>query len=202
MAILLVMAVLPFMARTTSLRGSPRKAKLQNQWADRANIKPIRSDKELAELKKSGQLVPLPMSAGITIDERLEPRLRFCRPETMAFFAAFGKSFYSTFASSFRVTSAVRTIPYQKALRKRNKNAAAAEGPEASSHLRGTTIDITKVGLTKKQVRWLRKNLGIKAAKGEIIVAEEFKQSVFHVMAKPISALPKKYLFLIPLVPH
>lgn len=179
--LLLILTTTPFPLGAGTLRGSPEKAELQNRWADQAGIKPIRSDKELDALKKSGQLVPLTTNRDVIVDNRLEPKLRFCRPEVITFLGVHGNSFHSAFADLFRVTSAVRTVPYQEALRRHNSNAAPTSGSQASSHLRGTTIDITKVGLTNKQVRWLRKDLGAVAAKGQIIVVEEFRQSVFHI---------------------
>jgi hypothetical protein len=178
-------AIVPFPSEAATLRGSPQKAEIQNQWADRAGVRPIQSNKELAALKKSGQLVPLPTGPGVVVDDRLATELRFCRPEVNKFLAALGQAFSTVFADSFRVTSAVRTVTYQKTLRKHNPNAAATIGPKASSHLRGTTIDITKVGLTEEQVKWLKQSLSAKATKGKIIVVEEFGQSVFHVMVKP-----------------
>ncbi len=183
--VLFAATIVPLASEAASLRGSPQKAELQNRWADRAGIKSIRSEKELAELKKLSQLVPLPVAMGVAVDDRLAPEFRFCRPEVRTFLGALGKSFSGAFASSFRVTSAVRTVTYQKTLQKDNLNAAETSGPKASSHLRGTTIDITKIGLAEKQIQWLRKHLGDGAAKGRLIVVEEFQQAVFHVMVRP-----------------
>lgn len=188
----LLLIFVPFPSEAASLRGFLEKAELQNQWADRAGVKPIRSEKELADLKRSGQLVPFPVGPGVVTDGRIMPELRFCRPEVRAFLVSLGRVFNAVFVDAFCVTSAVRTVTYQEALRKRNLNAAPTTGPEASSHLRGTTIDITKVGLTGEQVRWLRKRLGAMASKGQVIVVEEFGQSVFHVMVRPIRSQAKK----------
>jgi hypothetical protein len=60
-----------------------------------------------------------------------------------------------------------------------NANAAPIDGPRRSSHLTGSTVDISKLlGNTE----WLREYLWQKFDQGEIILVEETNQAVFHVM--------------------
>jgi hypothetical protein len=65
---------------------------------------------------------------------------------------------------------------------KKNKNAAPVSGPTSSSHLGGSTVDITKKGLTKDEIRWMRKALLKLEAQDLVEATEEFRQSVFHIM--------------------
>ena len=88
------------------------------------------------------------------------------------------------------MNSAVRTIAYQKELRKTNKNAAPTDGDEQTSHTTGATFDIGKLGLKGKHIKWLRQHLLAlkKAKKGEVV--EEMHQAVFHVMVfKPVELI-------------
>jgi hypothetical protein len=79
------------------------------------------------------------------------------------------------------VSSAVRTVEYQKRLERTNGNAAAAEGDVVSPHLSGATVDIAKAGLTRQELVWMRRQLSGLEQAGKIDVEEEFEQSCFHI---------------------
>ena len=79
------------------------------------------------------------------------------------------------------VSSAVRTVEYQKRLMEINGNAAQAEGDIASPHLTGATIDIAKQGLSRREIYWMRDRLHVLQDAGKIDVEEEFQQSCFHI---------------------
>jgi hypothetical protein len=79
------------------------------------------------------------------------------------------------------VSSAVRTVAYQKQLMKTNGNATAAEGDVASPHLTGATIDIAKQGMSLREIAWMRTWLLALENAGKIDVEEEFQQSCFHI---------------------
>jgi hypothetical protein len=79
------------------------------------------------------------------------------------------------------VSSAVRTVAYQKQLERINGNAAPAEGDIVSPHLTGGTIDIAKAGLPRSELNWMRAWLQPLEAAGKIDVEEEFQQACFHV---------------------
>ena len=91
-------------------------------------------------------------------------------------------AYYQQFHTSFIVTSAVRTIEYQKKLRRRNHNAAPETGDTASSHLAGLTIDISKRGMTKAQHKWFENYLASMREQNLIEAAEERRQACFHIM--------------------
>jgi hypothetical protein len=63
-----------------------------------------------------------------------------------------------------------------------NGNAAPAEGDIASSHLAGTTVDISKRGLTRKQRKWVENYLARLKEQDVIEPEEERRQACFHVM--------------------
>ena len=67
--------------------------------------------------------------------------------------------YYRQFHAQIQVNSAVRTVKVQKKLRRRNRNAAPAEGDTASSHLAGITVDLQRRGMTKEQIRFVERYL-------------------------------------------
>jgi len=79
------------------------------------------------------------------------------------------------------VSSAVRTVEYQRRLMHINGNAAPAEGDIVSPHLTGATIDIAKQGLNRQEMAWMRRRLLALQSEGKIDVEEEFRQSCFHI---------------------
>jgi hypothetical protein len=76
----------------------------------------------------------------------------------------------------------VRTVAWQKNLRRHNRNAAPETGDTASSHLAGLTVDISKRGMTKKQHKWFEDYLANLRNHNLIEAAEERRQAVFHIM--------------------
>ena len=178
-----------------SLRGSKSVQRQQNIQADKEKLSRLKDDKELARFVKAGLLVPLPENQFVEVDSRLEPQYRYCRPWTRDFLNKLGKDHALEFgtANKIRINSAVRSEVYQKSLRKRNGNAAKTAGPRASSHLRGSTVDIAKKNLNPAEIRWLRNYLLKRKVSSQLIAIEEFRQSVFHVMVfKPTPAKKTK----------
>ena len=51
-----------------------------------------------------------------------------------------------------------------------------------SSHLTGATLDISKKGMSAKQLEWMRRVLGNLRARGYLYAVEEFQQPTFHIM--------------------
>lgn len=161
------------------LKGSVASRLKQNQKADEEGLERIKDDEELQGLKDRGLLVTLPENEFVGIDERLDQKNRWCRPWVRDFLL---KESQNTFHGKFQINSAVRTIEDQERLMRINPNAVTPYGPLATSHIRGSTIDITKKNLSPKAVSWLRKKL-IDLERANLIEAiEERNQSVFHVM--------------------
>jgi hypothetical protein len=154
----------------------------QNAEIDRLELPRIQDDDELDQLKASNDLVRIVENEHVRIDPRLDPDRRYCRPWTNHFLEDLGSAFYDEFGTSIQVNSAVRTVKVQRKLRRRNRNAAPAEGETASSHLAGVTVDIQRRGLSKRQLHWMQLYLLKLKALGLIEPEEERRQWVFHVM--------------------
>ncbi len=163
------------------LRGSHDSLVRQNERSEDDNLERIEDDDDLADRIASGMLVPVPISAGLAVNPGLPENRRYCRPWTASFLADLARAHAAQFHSPLLVTSAVRTVEYQKQLERINGNAAAAEGDIASPHLTGATIDIAKQGLSRQQIAWMRAHLLSLEAAGKIDVEEEFHQSCFHI---------------------
>jgi hypothetical protein len=106
---------------------------------------------------------------------------RYCRPWTAAFLSDLSRAYEARFHRPFVVSSAVRTVEYQKRLMRINHNAADAEGDIVSPHLTGATIDIAKSGLSRREMQWMRDHLSAYQTAGVIDVEEEFRQRCFHI---------------------
>ncbi len=163
------------------LRGSYESLVRQNDRNEQEGLERIQDDDAIAAMLINKQLVALPVTIGMRVDERLAEDRRYCRPWTADFLIALGRVHYDRFHSPLQVNSAVRTVAYQRHLLLVNGNAAPAEGDVASPHLTGATIDIAKKGLSPSEVGWMRAYLLPLQAAGKIDVEEEFEQACFHI---------------------
>jgi hypothetical protein len=154
----------------------------QNEEIDRLDLPRIQDDAELEALKGSGALVPIEESESLKIERSLDPSRRYCRPWTRDFVADLSDVYYRQFHDQIQVNSAVRTVKVQKKLRRRNRNAAPAEGDTASSHLAGVTVDLQRRGLTKEEIRFVEHYLFYLKALGLVEPEEERRHWCFHVM--------------------
>jgi hypothetical protein len=146
----------------------------ENRRADALGLKRYG---DLAEVQRdvfSGALVPIttPVSA------KLPKERRYARPETVAFMEKIDRDFYDMTGHHLLVDSAVRPSDVQRRLRRRNRNAAPADGARASSHERGTTFDLSRK-MKRGEYHWLLTRLAYYKARGEILVIEE--RSCIHV---------------------
>jgi hypothetical protein len=163
------------------LRGSRFSLERQNTKTEADNLERIEDDEDLADRIARGMLVPVPVSAKLTINGSLPMARRYCRPWTASFLGELARAHAAAFHKPLYVSSAVRTVEYQKKLMQINGNAAAAEGDIASPHLTGATIDRAKQGLTRQELGWLRGWLLPLQIVGKIDVEEEFQQACFHI---------------------
>jgi hypothetical protein len=164
------------------LRGSYESLVRQNERSEEADgLERIEDDDDLADRIASGLLVPVPISVGLNVNGNLPENRRYCRPWTASFLSDLARAHAAQFHTPLLVTSAVRTVEYQRQLGRVNGNAAAAEGDIASPHLTGGTIDIAKQGLSRQEIAWMRARLLPLQSAGKIDVEEEFKQSCFHI---------------------
>jgi hypothetical protein len=174
------------------LRGSHESLVHQNEMAEVDGLERIQDDADLQDRITRGSLVPVPVAANLHINENLPENRRYCRPWTAKFLSALAQAHSAKFpGAAIEVTSAVRTIEYQRQLRRVNGNAAAADGDIASPHLTGGTIDIGKTGMSAKEIGWLRGWLLPLEQAGKIDVEEEFKQSCFHISVYKSYAEPQ-----------
>jgi Family of unknown function (DUF5715) len=163
------------------LKGSHDSLVRQNVRSNEEGLTRIQDDADLMLMRRGGELVALPTSSALVVDERLPANRRYCRGWTAQFLSDLSRVHYGRFHRSLQVNSAVRTVEYQRHLERVNGNAAPAEGDDASPHLTGATIDIAKKGLSMEEVGWMRAYLAPLQAAGKIEVEEEFYQACFHI---------------------
>lgn len=186
-------------APKVSFSGTDESQRWQNYIADIEHLVRIQNNEELVALEKSGALVLLPETETIRVDPRLKSDTDYCYvlPRVSEFLKDLAVALTSDLPQRFfQINSAARDAVWQKNLQKNNPNAAAVSGPKASSHLTGATIDIAKLKVPPKQIKWMRKRLFLLAKKRMIWVTEETHQAVFHIMVfstyKKGAALEKK----------
>jgi len=155
---------------------------IQNAEINRLELPRIQDEAELEALKAEGSLLEIRASETLRFDPRLDPSRRFCRPWTLDFVNDLSQAYYNRFHEQIQVNSAVRTVKVQKKLRRRNRNAAPAEGDTASSHLAGVTVDLQRRGLTNEQIRWMEHYLFYMKALGLVEPEEERRHWCFHIM--------------------
>ena len=179
------------------LRGSRDSLLKQNSEIDQAGLQRIDDDAQLKQLEERGVLVPITETEYLQVSHAIKENRRYARPWAAQFADDMGREFYEQFRRPLEVTSAVRTVEQQRRLMRRNHNAAPAEGEVASSHLAGTTVDISKRGLSRKQHKWIVDYLARMKETGVIEPEEERRQACFHVMVSqrypyPVAILQTK----------
>ena len=179
------------MAMPPPLRGSIESLVRQNQKTEADGLERIEDDDDLADRIARGMLVPVPAAPSLTVNGKLPENRRYCRPWTANFLADLAHAHATEFHRPLEVSSAVRTVAYQKKLMRTNRNATAAEGDVASPHLTGATIDIAKQGMSRQEIGWMRAWLLPLEEAGKIDVEEEFHQSCFHITVYKSYAAPE-----------
>lgn len=163
------------------MRGSLTSLERQNDRSAAEGLERIEDEDDLSDRIARKLLVPIPVSAALTVNGYLPEHHRYCRPWTARFLTDLARAHAAQFRTSLEVSSAVRTVEYQKRLMAVNGNAAAAEGDVVSPHLTGATIDIAKSGLSRQEIGWMRYWLQPLQTAGKIDVEEEFQQACFHI---------------------
>jgi len=173
----------------------------QNEEIDRLALPRILDDAQLEDLKASHALVPIEENQTLRIARGLDPSRRYCRPWTRDFVQDLADVYYAKFHEQIQVNSAVRTVKVQKKLRRRNRNAAPAQGEAASSHLAGITVDLQRRGMTRDQIRFVEYYLFYLHALGLVEPEEERRHWCFHVMVSDRYNEWRQTQTLIPLHP-
>lgn len=164
-----------------ALRGTHDSLVRQNERVELESLERIEDDIDLQNRIASGSLVRVPESGGLMVNPGLPEDRRYCRPWTAEFLTDLSRAYEVQFHKPLIVSSAVRTVEFQKHLMRVNHNAAEAEGDIVSPHLTGATIDIAKSGLSRREMQWMRDHLFAYQTAGVIDVEEEFRQRCFHI---------------------
>lgn len=163
------------------MRGSHMILVHQNQMAVSDGLLRVANDGQMEDMQRHKLLVALPNTASIQPDGRLPLNRRYARPWTVQFLNDLAQAHYARFHTPLVITSAVRTVAFQRHLVRVNGNAAPPTGDVASPHLYGQAVDLAKHGMTLTEIAWLRAWLTPVENDGKIDVEEEFLQSCFHI---------------------
>ena len=154
---------------------------LENQAGDEMGAYRYDNERDMEDAIERGELVPIDVSPWLAVSKKLPPNRRYARPETVSFISDLSIEFDRNFGHPLVVDSAVRPVTVQKKLLRWNRCAAPATGERASSHERGTTVDISRK-MTKAEYRWLVTRLFYYRAIGKIYVIEE--RACFHIFVR------------------
>lgn len=182
--------------RPAALRGSPERLALQNKLADSLGLSVMANSVVIMDLAEAGELSRVEQTGtGFFLDPNMArdypypDRLRFVLPEVEQFLKQEAAAFTRQFPGArLKVTSLVRTVYRQRQLAGYNENAATCTNGDmltCSLHLRGAAVDVSKKGLNREQLRWLRDRLLTLQNCGWIVATEELYQNHFHVFVRP-----------------
>jgi hypothetical protein len=180
-AALLIPAV-AFPASADLLRARPSSQLTQNSRADEDDLSRVRDRAKLRRLARAGLLVPVPSRTRYYYTRYIPAEYHYLRPWSKLFLDRLSRQYHARFRKPLRVTSMVRSAALQNRLTRRNDNAADAYGPRRSSHLTGATLDISKYGMSRQEIDWMRRVLHSLKEQGYIYAVEEFSQPTFHIM--------------------
>ena len=165
----------------------------QNQMATADGLDRIEDDEQLQQMRRYKLLVALPDNEAIMVNDPMPSDRRYARPWTVRFLNDLSRAHYARFHTPLVITSAVRTVEFQKHLVRINGNAAPPTGDVASPHLYGQAIDLGKRGMSMTEIAWMRAYLTPVEGSGKIDVEEEFQQSCFHISVyRRYLGLPQK----------
>jgi hypothetical protein len=166
----------------SGLTATADSQRIQNRQADAQHLSRMVDVAMVRKFRRLGLLVPVRTSTSTYYLHAIPARLRYLRPWSRQFLTRLSRQFYSHFHTRLRVTGLIRTAHFQQRLDVVNANAAAASGPERSSHLTGATLDISKRFMPRAGQRWMRRVLSQLRAQGVLYAIEEYHQPCFHVM--------------------
>lgn len=164
------------------LRATPSSQLIQNRRADQEGLSRIENVAMLRRFARAKLLVPVPRRSRYYYTRYIPVEYHYLRPWSKLFLERLSRQYYARFRKRLRVTSMVRTAALQRRLERRNENAAGAHGPRRSSHLTGATLDISKFGMSRQEIDWMRRHLHALKQQGYIYAVEEFSQPTFHIM--------------------
>lgn len=111
---------------------------------------------------------------------------RYALLPTRNFMIMFGKAFYGQFRVKLKITDTLRKRKEQDVLVRQNKTKAdGVTHDRQSAHLSGAAFDISRLGLTPKQNRWIEQKLMAYIKQEKIVAVEEIYNNAFHVFVYP-----------------
>ncbi|HEY9139043.1 MAG TPA: DUF5715 family protein [Terriglobus sp.] len=176
-----------------AMKGSHEILVHQNQMAAADGLDRIEDDDQLRQMRRYKLLVSLPDNEAIMVNDAMPSDRRYARPWAVRFLNDLARAHYARFHTPLVITSAVRTVEFQKHLVRINGNAAPPTGDVASPHLYGQAIDLGKRGMSMTEIAWMRAYLTPVESAGKIDVEEEFQQACFHISVyRRYLGLPQK----------
>jgi hypothetical protein len=154
---------------------------LENQTADEMGAERFDNERDMQDAIVRGDLVAIVPNQYLAVSKKLPVNRWFARPVAVSFIQNLSLDFTVEFGVPLVVDSAVRPATVQKKLIRHNRCAAPWTGDRASTHERGTTIDISR-NLTKAEYRWLVYQLLYYRAIGVVLVIEE--KACFHIFVR------------------
>ncbi len=163
------------------LRGSKEQRVIQNSKANELRVPVIGTEEELKKLVADGKLLELKSSRGFFVDRggakyfrNKKRRVSFCskkenkifvRPEVKFYLDIFSEKYFKKFNKKFKITSGARSIEEQTLMRTKGScyytpyAAIAANQSEESLHTRGIAFDISRIGMSRKEIVWIRETI-------------------------------------------
>jgi len=152
---------------------------LENEAGDEMGAFRYFTQAQVDEAALDGLLEPLYNHSYYKVSPKLPFERRYALPSTVSFVELLALDYYRTFQQPLVVDSAIRPATTQRMLHLRC--AAPAYGPKASSHERGTTVDISK-RLTRVQQQWMVIRLLYYRAIGRVLVIQE--RACYHIFVR------------------
>ncbi len=153
----------------------------QNLAINSLGLHRYRNDVDVQAGVKRGDLVPINF-LNVSVLFAAPVKERYLRPQAAVELLGLANAYEDRFEERLILTSALRTQAFQFRLRRWNHNAATTRGPLASSHLAGTTFDVSRRRMTQEQRLWVE---GYLTSLGDaVIVEEESGQMCFHIFVR------------------
>lgn len=177
-----VLAFAPHAIEAATLRATRQSQIIQNERADQDQLSRMEDQEMIDRFARLQLLVPVENRTREFYIHNVPGERRYLRPWAKLFLERLSRQYHSRFRSPLRITSLVRTEDHQRKLQRRNPNAAAPSGEKRSAHLTGACVDISKKGMNRAQMRWVRQVLSSLKEKGYLYAVEEFTIPNFHIM--------------------
>ena len=163
----------PFPANHDSVR-------LENEMADSMRAWRYDTMQEVMYAVQQNRLISVQQHR-LNIARKLPTDRRYALPRTVAYIGGLNERFEAQFNYALTIDSAIRPASVQKKLLRWNRSAAPATGDRASTHERGTTVDISR-RLTRAQYRWLVVQLLHDRAIGKVLIIQE--RACLHIFVR------------------